>query len=81
MSFCVLTVLAISGVAFFTENEGWSAVEASYWTLCTMTVRVTFAVSALPEDFMCAVHTTLVLLPICILDGGLRRSAPREVLI
>jgi hypothetical protein len=38
MSFCALTLLAITGVAFFTENEGWSAVEAFYYTLCTMTV-------------------------------------------
>jgi hypothetical protein len=38
MTFCVLSILAVTGVAFFTQNEGWSAVEAFYWTLCTMTV-------------------------------------------
>jgi hypothetical protein len=55
MAFCVLSILAITGVAFFTQNEGWSAVEAFYWTLCTMTVHA-------KHTFVClCAHITLIL--------------------
>lgn len=39
LTLAALVLLAVGGVAYFTANEGWTAIQAFYWTTCTMAVR------------------------------------------
>lgn len=38
MTSTAIVLVAVMGVTFYTSNEGWSGIQAFYWTVCTMTV-------------------------------------------
>ena len=45
MTVTALILLALTGVVYFTTNEGWTGPQAFYWTVTTMTVRILFTYS------------------------------------
>lgn len=76
LSMSVLILLALVGVAFYASSEDWTATQAFYWTVCTMTVRRWLCVF---DIFYSALNCVLSILLFCYhvvcIDGWLWRLA------